>query len=74
MTYVLPVEFQVRFTSLDTLGGERMVTLPETDLGEAIEACDHIRVNQETYQLPVDACIWCRTAQGSWQRWAGENR
>ena len=68
------VEFQVRFTGLDTLGGERLVSLPQTDLGEAAEACEHIQANQEAYQLPVDARIWERIDGGPWHPWAGENR
>lgn len=73
-TPVLVAEYQVRFTGLDTLGDERLVTLPETDLDDAITACANIQVNQEAYQLPVDACIWWRTGQGPWQPWAGEGR
>lgn len=78
MTYVLPqtpvlvAEFQVRFTTLDTIGDERLVTLSQMDLGEAIEACDHIQTNQEAYQLPVDAQIWVRVGDGAWRPWAGE--
>lgn len=68
------VEYQVRFTSLDTLGDEGLVTLSPMDLGEAIEACDHIQTNQEAYQLPVDARVWWRIDGGPWHPWAGENR
>lgn len=67
-------EYQVRFTTLDTIGDERMATLSPMDVGEAIEACDHIQTNQEAYQLPVDACIWWRTGEGPWQPWAGEGQ
>lgn len=78
MTHTLPqtlaVEFQVRFTGLDTYGHNRTVTLSGMDLGEAIETCDHTQTNQELYQLPVDACIWCRSGQEPWQQWAGESR
>lgn len=74
MTMSPAVEYQVRFTSLDTLGDERMVTLSQMDLGDAVEACAHIQVNQENYQLPVDACIWERIGGGPWHPWAGENR
>ncbi|HEY9370995.1 hypothetical protein [Streptomyces sp.] len=70
----LPAEYQVRFTGLDTAGRNRPVTLSGMDLGEAVETCDHTQANQEAYQLPVDACIWCRIDGGPWHPWAGEGR
>jgi hypothetical protein len=66
------VEFQVRFTSLDTLGYGRAVTLPQTDLGDASVECTSIRNLQDTYRLPVDACIWVRVGGGAWREWTGD--
>lgn len=68
------VEFQVRFTGLDTLGEERLVTFPLADLREAVEACERTQINQEAYRLPVDACVWERIDGGPWHPWAGEGQ
>ncbi|MFI7642427.1 hypothetical protein [Nonomuraea sp. NPDC049400] len=71
-TPALVAEYQVRFTTLDTIGDERMATLSPMNLGEAIEACAHIQVNQETYQLPADAQVWVRVGDGAWRPWVGD--
>ncbi|MEU6709906.1 hypothetical protein ABZ897_00390 [Nonomuraea sp. NPDC046802] len=70
----LVAEYRVQFTGMDTLGDERAVTLSTSDLGDAVVECGEIRVRQENYRLPVDACIWWRTGESPWQPWAGEGR
>ncbi|MFC4006539.1 hypothetical protein ACFOY2_04860 [Nonomuraea purpurea] len=62
-------EYRVQFTGMDTLGSERLVTLAQPEIGDAIEDLARIRTHQEDYRLPVDACIWWRTGESPWQPW-----
>lgn len=65
------VKFQVRFTALDSEGGQRKCGDPVDEIAEAHLECSQQLAFQEAHGLPQDAAIWWRTGTGEWQRWGG---